>query len=178
MARRHNDGPGDKRPPQQQPYPATWLDSLPVPEVREGGDSTWELWHEAKRELEAAFAPTEPSAPAPLSTGARSVEPPPARTPLGPLGADTLMVVARRNNRVCPQPALWTQLYHELGGPGADDLPPPPVERWLWSKLSSLQKRLFFREYLEWAERHGKLGRVAAFMERLGEADWLHMGER
>jgi hypothetical protein len=177
MARRRNDGPGDKRPPPPQHYPATWLDSLPLPEVKEGGESTWELWHEAARELEAAFAPTEPSAPAPLAASTRAAERPPARTP-GPLGADTLMVVARRNNRVCPQPASWTQLYHALGGAGADDLPPPPVERWLWTKLSSLQKRLFFREYIEWAERHGKLGRVADFMDGLVESEWLHMGER
>jgi hypothetical protein len=52
------------------------------------------------------------------------------------------------------------------------------VERWLWTKLSSLQKRLFFREYIEWAERHGKLGRVADFMDGLVESEWLHMGER
>lgn len=176
MARRRSDVPGPARPG-QHPYPATWLDSLPLPEVREGGESTWELWHEAARELEAAFAPTEPSAAAPLAPTPRTAEPAPQALP-GRLGADTAMVVARRNNRVCPQPALWTQLYEELGGPHADDLPPPPVERWLWSKLSSLQKRLFFREYVEWAERHGKLAHVMAFMARLGEADWLHMGER
>lgn len=175
MARRHSDDPA--RPPRQQHYPATWYDSLPLPEVTEGGESTWELWREAERELEEAFAPTEPSGVAPLMPGSRTAEPR-ARAPMEPLGSDTAMVVARRNNRVCPQPALWTQLYHELGGPHADDLPPPPVERWLWSKLSSLQKRLFFREYVEWAERHGKLGQVMAFMARLGEADWLHMEDR
>jgi hypothetical protein len=144
--------------------------------VKEGGESTWELWQEAERELEAAFAPTEPSAAAPLAAGTRPAEPP-RPFPGGPLGADTAMVVARRNNRVCPQPASWAQLYRELGGAHADDLPPPPVERWLWTKLSSLQKRLFFREYLEWAERHGQLPQVMAFMARLGEGDWLHMDE-
>lgn len=167
--------PGDKPPP-GEPYIGTWLQSLPMPEVREGGESTWELWHEAQRELDQAFGPTQPSDAAPLSVEARREQVPQAPPP-GRLSADELMVRARRYNRVCPQPSLWARLYHELGGTGYMDLSPPPIDPWLWSKLSALQKRLFFREYLEWAERHGKLADVARFMDRLGEADWLHMGE-
>jgi hypothetical protein len=53
---------------------------------------------------------------------------------------------------------------------------PPPVESWIWSKLSDLQKGLRFREHLAWAERHGKLDVVARFMVELPEDDWLHMG--
>jgi hypothetical protein len=86
------------------------------------------------------------------------------------------MVQARRNNRICPRPALWAELHGRLGGLAYADLPPPPVD-WMWTKLSAIQKRLLFREYLEWAQRHGKLPEVARFMEALGEADWLHMGE-
>ena len=168
--------PGGKRPT-SDPYAGTWLQSLPMPEVTEGGESMWELWHEASRELDAAFRPTEPSAPAPLSVEARHERQPAPPVERGRLSADLLMVQARRNNRVCPRPALWRQLYLELGGADCVDLPPPPVEAWLWGKLSSLQRRLFFREYLEWGDRHGRLPAIARFMDALGEADWLHMGE-
>lgn len=151
----------------------SWLHPLPVPEVKEGGESTWELWHEESRRMDLAFAPTQPSMAAPLSASSRAPEaqPSPAR-----LTADALMVVARRNNRVCPQPALWIRLHEILGGARRSDLPPPPVDPWLWSKLSDLQKRLFFREQLEWAERHDKLGIVDSFMQGMDESDWLHMG--
>lgn len=154
----------------------TWLLPLPVPEAVEGGESTWELWHEAARQLDAAFAPTQPSEQAPLSAGITDEPaPPPARGM--PRTADSLMVVARRNNRVCPQPALWTRLYRMLGGSGYMDLQPPPVDQWIWTKVSDLQKRLYFREHLEWAERHGKLEEVARFLDELSEPDWVHMGD-
>jgi hypothetical protein len=161
------------KPPADDSVIPTWLQPLPQPEVREGGESTWELWHEAVRELDEAFRPTEPSAPAPLAdTRNRS---PQAGAQRGPLSLDELMAQARRHNRACPQQAQWMRLYQELGGAHATDLPPPPVE--IWRKLSGLQKRLFFREYLEWADRRGRLAAVARFMDGLSEADWLHIGE-
>jgi hypothetical protein len=156
---------------------APWPDSLPLAEAREGGESTWALWHEATHQLNRAFAPTEPSMPAPLSTGTLTKNADAVGSSGAPLTADTYMVIARRNNRVCPQPALWTRLYHLLEGSGYVDLPPPPVEPWIWTKLSHLQKRLRFREHIEWAERHGKLEQVARFTAALAESDWLHMGE-
>lgn len=168
-----NRDPGDKPPP-DDPFIPTWLQPLPQPEVREGGESVWELWHEAVRELDAAFQPTEPSAAAPLSVDTRHPLQPPAAQRSG-ISLDEAMAQARRNNRVCPQQADWVRLYQMLAGPDAMDLPPPPIE--IWRKLSGLQKRLFFREYLEWADRHGQLATVARFLASLQETDWLHMGE-
>jgi hypothetical protein len=151
-----------------------WVNPLPVPEVIEGGDSTWDLWHEAARQLDTAFAPTQPSGPVSLSG---SVESDRQRADAAPLSADALMVIARRNNRVCPKPARWSELYRVLEGTRYVDLEPPPVEHWIWSKLSDLQRRLRFREHVEWAERHGKLSTLARFMDGLSEADWQHMSE-
>jgi hypothetical protein len=156
-------------------HPAGWLHSVPLPDAREGGDSTWELWQEASRQLEEAFAPTQPSDLAPLSVGTGTMEAAPASNL--PLTVDVLMVVARRNNRVCPRPPLWTRLYHALDGGSYVDLPPPPVERSLWKKLSDLQKRLHLREYIEWTARHDKLPVISRFLQELAEEDWLHMGE-
>lgn len=153
----------------------TWLTPLPVPDVREGGESTWEQWHEAARELDQAFAQTLPSEVAPLSSDSGSPEQPAHAA--GPLTADALIAAARRHNRVCPQPPQWTRLYRLLQGDRYVDLPPPPVERGTWRQQSNLQKRLRFQEYVEWAERHGKLAHVEWFIDTLAEADWLHMGE-
>lgn len=169
--------PAGKPPPDDDPFIPTWLQPLPQPEVKEGGESIWELWHEAVQELDAAFRPTEPSAAAPLAVDTRNQQrPPPLPEPQRePLSLDGLMAQARRHNRICPIQPQWTRLYQLLGGPDAMDLPPPPVP--IWGKLSGLQKRLFFREYLEWAARKGQLHAVARFMDALAEEDWLHMGQ-
>lgn len=156
---------------------AHWPYTMPAPEAREGGHSLWELWHEAARGFEQAFAPTQPSQPAPIA-GSSEMPPPPTGAPaLHPLKAEVLMVAARHNNRVCPRPGPWTLLYETLGGARCHDLQPPPVQPWQWAALSSLHKRLHFREHIEWAARHRRLKPVAAFMSGLDEADWLHMGE-
>jgi hypothetical protein len=170
---RHNDR-------QANPGLDAWIGGsarLPAPDAEEGGDSAWELWQEASRRLDLAFAPTEPSSLAPASTGSEDPEPAATETRPHLLNAHTLMVIARRNNRVCPRPPQWSQLYQLLGGERQADLLSPPVQSWLWPRLSGLQKRLRFREHVEWAERHGRLEQIARFMTALQEDDWVHMGE-
>jgi hypothetical protein len=151
----------------------TWPYTMPAPEASERGDSVWAEWEAASRRMDLGFAPTQPSEQVPLSGGQQQDRPGDHH----PLSADALMVRARQNNRVCPRPSQWVRLYGVLDGPRYENLPPPPVQPWMWRKLSSLQKRLSFREYVEWAERHGRLQQVARFMDDLAEEDWLHMGE-
>ena len=154
-----------------------WAPAMPLPEASEGGDSVWELWHDASRRLDLAFAPTEPSGLGQLNTTSGVGEAVATEERPRFLTVHSLMVVARRNNRVCPHPSHWIQLYELLGGEQDPNLPAPPLQPWLWPQLSGLQKRLRFREHVEWAERHGCLNRVAGFMNGLGEADWVHMGD-
>lgn len=150
---------------------------MPLPEVQEGGESAWEYWQEASRRLDLAFAPTEPSSVAPMSTDSALTQLEEAAAGSRLLNADALMVVARRNNRICPRPLFWSALYQILGGERHKELEAPPLQPWLWTRLSGLQKRLRFREYIEWAQGHGRLEQVARFMTGLEETDWLHMGE-
>jgi len=166
----------DSRAPSAGRKAEHWAAHVPLPEAREGGESTWQLWQEASRRLDLAFAPTEPSGVAPLSTGSWTPDPV-AEAPSHLLSVHSLMVVARRNNRVCPLPAQWKQLYQLLGGEARQDLHAPPLQPWLWPNLSGLQKRLRFRDHVEWAEHHGLLEAVARFMNGLEERDWVHMGE-
>jgi hypothetical protein len=152
-----------------------WSQPLPTPDVREGGESMWDAWHEESRRMDLAFADTQPSNLLPLM-GARDAPP-----DAGRLGArwtaDDVIALARQSNRVCPRPFLWSGLYVLLEGDRHVDLRPPPVEPWQWAALSNLQRRLRFREHIEWAERHGKLEAMARFLETLAEPDWVHMGE-
>lgn len=173
MARRNSDKPS--QPASEFWGTESWPFAPPVPEAVEGGESVWDAWHEAARQLDEAFAPTQPSEVMPLAPAAG----PPAQVHAAqhPLSADALMVIARRNNRTCPRPQLWQRLYEELQGDRHEDLAPPPIQPWIWSKLSALQKRVRFREHVEWAERKGKLNVVAEFIDAMHESDWMHMGE-
>ena len=169
-----------QRDPRTQPAALTsdnWTSRLPLPEAREGGDSAWAQWHEASLRLDLAFAPTEPSGIGQMHTESGTGEVVATETRPHLLSAQALMVVARRNNRACPDPQHWIQLYQQLGGGSCAGLQAPPLQPWLWSQLSGLQRRLRFREHVEWAERHGCIHQVAQFMARLNEGDWVHMGE-
>lgn len=165
-------------PPKPGRKPETWDDDnwlmpLPVPDAREGGESTWALWHEAALQLDASFAPTQPSGAMPLNPAAT----PPETPSLGQAWTvDTVTRLARRRNRVCPRPSAWSALYALLEGERYIDLQPPPLEPWIWTKLSALQKRMRLRDHIEWADRHGRLADVARFLDQLPEDDWIYMG--
>lgn len=167
------------RPDQARSAPAPaaddWLQPPPAPEVREGGESMWEAWHEESRRMELAFADTQPSEMTPLADQ-EAGDSQQARTG-DRCTAQELVDLARRHNRVCPQPLLWSALHLLLQGQHDAALPPPPVRRSQWAQLSNLQRRLCFREYIEWADRHGKLETMARYLQSLAEPDWVHMDE-
>ena len=88
-----------------------------------------------------------------------------------------LMKYARENQRVCPVPHRWNELWKMLpkrqrAGSSWDPSPPPILGDW-WS-TPILVKRLVLREQLEYAEKHGVLDRVEAFLRGLGEGEWAH----
>lgn len=172
-------------------------DAIPAPEaVEHDGDSGWALFSEISRQHDARFQPTVPTVrcvkPAGAEPGWASTRPferggqVPRRTPAGaaagqaPVSLDAAMLVARRNNRVCPRPQRWAQLAELL--PVRRTLrgqqpPPAPVTGVAWSSTPPLTKRLCFRGQIKWAEREGVLEEVMAFMQALPEEDWLHMDE-
>jgi len=167
-------------------------DSIPAPEAEHRDDeAAWALFkdlaHQQDRRFadtlpmtrpsglstqEAAWAPTRP-----LTTVARDLPAAPQQ-PLFTLEA--AMLVARRNNRVCPRPDRWTT-FMDLLPPrktlrGTMHPPVPPLGA-AWSVTPPLTKRLYFREHIEWAQRADVLEDVMAFMQALPESDWLHIGE-
>jgi hypothetical protein len=171
-------------------------DSIPAAEaLHHDGDSGWALWTEIAQQHERRFAETvpvtQPPGMSPEEIGWAATQPAggvlPARLPLPRRSAEkplfTLegaMLVARRNNRVCPRPQRWDafmQLLPPKKTLRGTQQPPAPATGAAWAVTPSLTKRLCFREQIEWAERAGALEAVMAFMQSMSEADWLHMGE-
>jgi hypothetical protein len=186
-----------KTPSRKQGLDRPWEagDSIPVPEaVHQDGDSAWALWNEVAQQHDRRFADTGPLtrppgmkpedaawAPTLPPPGGAAVRKPQRRRDAEPLFTlEAAMLVARRNNRVCPRPQRWDEFTAML--PVRKTLrgvqqAPAPATGAAWAVTPPLTKRLCFREQIEWAERAGALESVMAFMQSLPEEEWLHMGE-
>jgi hypothetical protein len=183
--------PPARKPDLDQPWQPG--DPLPVPEaVHSDGDTAWELWNEVAGQHDRRFAPTapmteSPAAPRPGDPAWAKTQPASRSLPLPrqkrerPLFTlEAAMLVARRNNRVCPRPERWTAfsaLLPPLETARGELQPPAPVTGRAWEVTPPLTKRLHFREQIEWAERAGVLEPVMAFLQSMAEEEWLHMGE-
>ncbi len=86
----------------------------------------------------------------------------------------------QRNNRVCPQPQKWNELYKLLPNKrrkGGGWEPSLPLILAAWWDTSAIQKKLRLCEHIEWAYKQGCLDVVYEFMKNLKEEEWLHVGE-
>ena len=93
---------------------------------------------------------------------------------------ESLLAFCHENNRVCPQPAAWNQLYGMLPdkkrSAGGWE-PPLPVILAAWAETPSLAKELRLAEHVRWAQEKGCLERIGVFLRSLDEKDWHHLGE-
>ncbi|MES2938447.1 MAG: hypothetical protein V4864_12245 [Pseudomonadota bacterium] len=132
--------------------PRTFPEAIPAPVAVELGQNTgWELWTQA--------------------LASRDALPPEA-------GLEAVLGEIRRDNRVCPQPPRWVELYKLLLQHAArteSGLPPRLLAGPAWSTSSSLDKRLCLRQQLEWAHLQGCLAPVAAFLRGLPDTGWYYM---
>ena len=93
---------------------------------------------------------------------------------------ESLLAYCSENERVCPQPYLWNQLWELLISNcklDADQEPSPPLILGAWHHTSDLEKKMRLTEYIHWADKHGRLGTIGAFLHHLEEKDWHHFGE-
>lgn len=181
--------PVEPQPETVSPYPCD--DPIPRPEAVEmNTDTTWAEWSNLAAAENHKFADTLPATDAmlPDARSYATTEPAPLQKlqarPATPVRRELTvveaMVEARRNNRVCPQPARWQQLFDMLPDKrrsGAGWEPAPPLLGAAWKDTPSIPKRMVFREHIEWAASHGFLPQVFAFMKGLPESDWHHMGD-
>ncbi len=87
---------------------------------------------------------------------------------------------AQKNDRVCPQPQKWSELYKLLTnrvrkGNGWEASLPLILAAW-WETPAKLTI-LRLREHIEWAFEHSCLDVIYEFMLNLKEDEWYHIGE-
>ena len=169
-------------------------DSIPAPEaLHSDGDTAWALWNEVNNQHNRRFEHTQPMTQPPGMTpeevswaatqpagNALRPKQAPRRVEAPLFTLEAAMLVARKNNRVCPRPERWdefTKLLPLKKSLRGNQKPPAPATGAAWAVTPALTKRLCFREQIEWAEREGVLEPVMQFMQSMSEEEWLHMGE-
>jgi len=132
--------------------------------VEKNTDTAWALFEAMRlqQQQQEGIGVAPPPAPATASEAA------------GALLEQALLEV-RRNNRVCPLPTVWKQVWDYLPNK-ASTLAAVPTTAAEWSQLPPLQKRSRLREHLEWAAAQGVLQPVYEALRKLPEDRWHHMG--
>jgi len=93
---------------------------------------------------------------------------------------DDLLEYCRSNNRVCPQPRKWQELYELLPARrqvGAGYVPSAPLILGAWWHSSDAAKQERLRLHIHWAAEHGAFEEVNRFLRQLDDRDWHHQGE-
>ena len=85
------------------------------------------------------------------------------------------------NNRLCPMPMKWNELYGMLNNtkqkPSGEWEPSLPLILSGWEHTVPLQKYVVFKEHIQWASDNNQLGEVGKYLWSLSEDDWAHFGE-
>jgi hypothetical protein len=93
---------------------------------------------------------------------------------------DRLIAYCRDNNRVCPLPKAWQQLWEMMPEKkqaiGAWE-PAVPLIGAAWYETPAMLKMVRLAEHVQWAAKHNALLEVAAFLRGLREDEWHHLGE-
>jgi hypothetical protein len=143
-------------------------DAPEVDVVEKNTDTSWALFQALQGQQERGFEKTRPAKLA----GAQAQ----GQAAAEHITVDDVLVEARRNNRVCPLPAIWQRLYAYLPNTGPH-LAKVPATHAEWSQVPPLQKRARLREHIEWAASQGVLRQVYEALKKLPENRWHHIGE-
>ena len=93
---------------------------------------------------------------------------------------DSLIAYCRVNERVCPKPTLWNQLWELLPNRKRVGLawePPLPLILAAWYETPAMVKMDRLEEHIKWAGKQDSIERIATFLRGLKEEDWHHLGE-
>lgn len=93
---------------------------------------------------------------------------------------ECLLAYCRANDRVCPLPRLWNELWEMLPDrkrAGSGWIPPLPLILAAWHDTPAMLKMLRLTEHIERAAQHDALASVDSFLRKLREEDWHHLGE-
>jgi hypothetical protein len=87
-----------------------------------------------------------------------------------------VLTLIESNDRVCPQPQKWYELYRFLPNKRQSH-PAVPLILGGWWHSTPAHKQERLREHVEWAAEHGALDSVFRFLSSLREDDGLHLSE-
>jgi hypothetical protein len=93
---------------------------------------------------------------------------------------EEVLAQIQANDRVCPLPQKWQQLYEMLPNKrrrGNGWEPSLPLILAAWHDTPALSKMLRLREHIEWAAANDCLTEIHAFLAGLPEGQWHHIGE-
>ncbi len=92
----------------------------------------------------------------------------------------TLLNYCSDNERVCPLPDKWKDLWTMLPNrsrQGSSWEPALPLILAAWYDTPAMLKMLRLREHLEWSQKYGALNAVDKFLRDLPETDWHHLSD-
>ena len=87
---------------------------------------------------------------------------------------ESLQEYCAANNRVCPLPTKWNDMFNMLDDHEKLDL---PLILNGWEMSSPLEKKLRFGEHIKSASTNNQLDEVGKYLRSLSEDDWAHYGE-
>lgn len=96
---------------------------------------------------------------------------------------DTLLQIielCERENRVCPKPVKWNDLWNLLKNKirnGNSWIPSLPLILAAWDFTSDFSKKERLDEHLKWAEEQNQLDEIFQYLSSLNESDWHHKNE-
>jgi hypothetical protein len=93
---------------------------------------------------------------------------------------EDLLDFVRQNNRICPHPQRWNELWEmlpERRRVGLGWEPALPLILAAWWDTPILLKSARLREHIEYASQHGALDQVNAFLRSLPETEWAHAAD-
>jgi hypothetical protein len=88
---------------------------------------------------------------------------------------DAVIEFASSDNRVCPQPQQWNELWEmlpERKRVGASWSPSPPLILAAWWEASDAQKQERLVSHIRYAAEYGSLDRVHVFLRSLSHDQW------
>jgi hypothetical protein len=92
---------------------------------------------------------------------------------------DDLLTYCQSNDRVCPKPNSWHELWQMLParqGPEGWE-PALPLILAAWYETPAMLKMIRLAEHLRYAEANGVLPEVEHYVRSLDESEWAHLGE-
>ena len=86
-----------------------------------------------------------------------------------------------QNNRICPNPIYWNELWEMLPKnhtcKDERETPPLPLILAAWWEFSDFQKHQRLVTHIRWADEFGGIDSVDHFLRGLTEDKWFHQGE-